>query len=767
MKSHFPKDDYTPHGYIDNPFHSAIENPSGVFRTVPPLGMGYWCRNLPFPYGNGFGLLRRLNYLSFVMPSMRVGDVSLCTEEDFCAAGITVTSHWHTKNVLSYDFAYGGVDVSVQYCLGEEDALIGCVHLCAREDVKVEWGVGHLYGYPEQRYWGCDGYTGRYIPAKDKVVAKGFAYGDVFSLGADVLSTAQTVQASEAAWMAFRRAEAGNELPEASAIAPSPIYAALRYDVPLTAGEARRFHFCLARDKNEAWSVDRCDRNLGQAAAFMKQRLEEDEIFYAGMPCLSGDWPDVWRRGWIYHFETVRMTIRPPRGIYKHPWDSMQIHTPRQVLGETAIDCMLLSYADIGLAKEVILGTFMDAIAPHVPCTREDGSMNMISQEGEECATSPIWVLLFPTIRSIYLRSGDEQWLRQLFPFLKEYIAWWLSHRADSEGWLHVACSWEAQDGSKRFNITYDDETTCGADTSGVRTADLQAAVADGVRDMAGYAGRLGFSDDEEHYRELFSKMDAQTQSMYVDGRFRDVDGATQKPIIIDDYFDIMMLTPYAVRMAAPEQTRESRELFAHFVNNPRHWLEWPSFLYIYTEGARLSGWRDIAANVTAHAALREYPRLDMRSLRDPMVENDLNLPAQFFYRVPGVGNEFWAISEDNPGGCENYGWGSTLPMLIIRNIIGFTEGCDGQFHIAPYLPDCLWQEGKTYAITNLTYRGGHFGLALTCGERAKRAIRVSLTCPQGWKATLEEEGDSAPVVWSQGQFQAVVGSTGKIVVTV
>jgi len=45
----FPADDYVPFGYLDNPSHSAVFNRSGILRSVPPLGFGYWARRLPWP----------------------------------------------------------------------------------------------------------------------------------------------------------------------------------------------------------------------------------------------------------------------------------------------------------------------------------------------------------------------------------------------------------------------------------------------------------------------------------------------------------------------------------------------------------------------------------------------------------------------------------------------------------------------------------------------------------------------------------------------
>ena len=41
-----PHDDFTPHGYLDNPFHSWKLNPSGVLRSLAPLGMGWHVPNV-------------------------------------------------------------------------------------------------------------------------------------------------------------------------------------------------------------------------------------------------------------------------------------------------------------------------------------------------------------------------------------------------------------------------------------------------------------------------------------------------------------------------------------------------------------------------------------------------------------------------------------------------------------------------------------------------------------------------------------------------
>ena len=88
----------------------------------------------------------------------------------------------------------------------------------------------------------------------------------------------------------------------------------------------------------------------------LRLKYGEDAAFWNTAPRLEGDWPKHWKHGWVYDLETLRMMVRRPIGIYKHPWDAMQIQAPRTVLAETSIDMWALSYADPDAAKEVLLG---------------------------------------------------------------------------------------------------------------------------------------------------------------------------------------------------------------------------------------------------------------------------------------------------------------------------------------------------------------------------------------------------------------------------
>src|SRR5262249_2951323 len=150
--------------------------------------------------------------------------------------------------------------------------------------------------------------------------------------------------------------------------------------------------------------------------------LDADGEFWATAPRLAGDWPGHWRRGLVYDLETLRMMVKPPVGIYARPWDAMQIQAPRVVLAEAGIAALLLGYADPGVAQRLLLGTFADAPAPNVPCSREDGSVNMVSADGTNCGTGPQWGYPFLVARRLYGQHPDTAWLAEIYPYLARFL---------------------------------------------------------------------------------------------------------------------------------------------------------------------------------------------------------------------------------------------------------------------------------------------------------------------------------------------------------
>jgi len=78
-----PHDDFTPHGYLDNPYHSWKLNPSGVLRSMQPLGMGWHVPNLGSYVHNQF------QYTAHLTIGLKIHDLVLVTPEDLESNALT------------------------------------------------------------------------------------------------------------------------------------------------------------------------------------------------------------------------------------------------------------------------------------------------------------------------------------------------------------------------------------------------------------------------------------------------------------------------------------------------------------------------------------------------------------------------------------------------------------------------------------------------------------------------------------------------------
>lgn len=768
----FPKDDYTPFGYLDNPYHSAVANRSGIIRSVPPLGFGWWARAMPWPYG--IDVERPISYLSFLQLSLAIESpaggsdrITLHTSADFDRHGIALVSRYHTKTLMSYDFSAGGVAFSAAYFLANEHALIGLLDIRNTGDApcRITVHVTNTYGYPGHMYWGRDGLTASYRPAEDLGLCKVWAYGDVMALGADRQSAAYKATSSAETWQGWI---AANDLSSNDGAlvrfheSEDPIHTVMSYTLEIPARQSDSLVVGLIREVNEPFALRRFAQSVQDAHREAAHQLVEDEHFYAQAPLLEGDWPSIWKHGWIYDLETLRMTIRPPVGIYKHPWDAMQIHSPRAVLGETCLDALCLSYADVALAKQVITGVFADAPAPNVPCSREDGSMNMTGESGAECGTAPTWGFPFLVIQSIYARDHDDAWIAGLYPYLKAFIDWWLANRTDSEGWFHADNSWESgQDGSRRF---LHGDAQEGTPAHFVRTVDIEAGMAQAMQVMVEFARIAGCPQDMPVWQQLAEDRIRRTRSMYVDGWFRDWDGRDNRPFLIEGYHDVMMLVPLSVGVATPEQIEGVRPKFEIFSQNPTPFLEWPSFWLPFSEAGWNAGLRMFVAEELVKVGDRIYARTDARAISPVSERYPDRLPAPYSYRIPGVASEFWPVDlHGHPilNGCENYGWGATFPSLVIRNLIGFREDPTrtadptqtSGFLLAPALPEAAFTPGKTYGIRNLRYRDCRIDVRYTVAAGGRLAVRLTATRDAGGPIRVLDQG---------GQSIAAAGGPGK-----
>jgi hypothetical protein len=735
-----------------------VFNRSGVIRSYPPLGFGWWRTDFKGAYGGG--VQDHLNYISILQMTVSVGGSSFVGIEDFAAHHVELSSSYHTKHLVSYDWTSDSVTISLKFFLPREHTL-SCIVECTNHGVStrdIAFSATQLYQVGNTKWWGSDGLTARYISKLDAGITKVWAYGDVFVIGSDLGSSSHVSTAESQTWERWVRSVKPASADAASLRGRGPMRTALKYEFSVPAEGTRVALVCLSRGKNENGAVDEFDKGMKEARSVLRRQLKDDEEFWSYCPILAGDWPETWLRGWVYDYETLRMNVRRPLGIFKHPWDAMQVHSPRVVLGETSLDMMTLSYANPSLAKDVIYGTFADALRPNVPCAREDGSVNMISSDGSECGTAPMWGFPFQVIKSIFLATNDMKWIASLYPYLSDYIDWWLQHRTDKEGWLHCNNSWESgQDGSKRFLVAEGNE---GAVADFVRTVDVEASMAEAMRNMKFFASILGKNAERDNWERLSQKRIENTRSMFVDGWFRDFDARSRQPIILKDYFDMMMLSPLTCSVATPDQVSAVRPRFQYFLDRPARWLEWPPHLMTFTAAAWNASMYQAGAEAVYGTADRVYARTDAREIsfksREP-----------FSYRIPGVANEFWPLW-NIPAGGENYGWGATLPMHILRSIVGFREGdnlTETEFFLAPSLPKAFLQRGKEFGVRNLSYRD----LTISLAYRVKDSLglQVTIDCRSRGPVVLtvvDADGREVPLHQTAGKpseimFEAINGN--------
>ncbi len=116
-----------------------------------------------------------------------------------------------------------------------------------------------------------------------------------------------------------------------------------------------------------------------------------------------------------------------------------------------------------------------------------------------------------------------------------------------------------------------------------------------------------------------------------------------------------------------------------------------------------------------------------------------------FSYRIPGVANEFWPIRRIPTGG-ENYGWGATLPMFILRSIVGFRELDNHTFMVSPTFPALLAARGRTFQIQHLHYRDFKFDLSYILQKEGE--ILVTLDIARGSPDVSAVESQGKPVAF-------------------
>ncbi len=782
-----PHDDFTPHGYLDNPYHSWKLNPSGVLRSRIPLGMGWHVPNLGSYARNQF------QYTAHLMIGLKIGKMVLMIPEDFKRHHCTIVSHLHTKNRFEYTCTIPKYQLTLtaRYFLVNEDAL-GCI-LTFDAQIKQPLSITcylihmHTHNPHTSRLWEHGLYA---IKGPNEGVALlGLASeGDVFvhgmrSADAGPLTFGEmghVVALEDAAIWAHDIAVAQPNVTEHE---ESTGWQARTVVVPATLtleGDAtgtthRVINAVLARGVSQDLSYQCWLDSMEEIARADADHRADDEDFWRQAPQLSGDWPASWRRGLVYDLETLRMVTRLSAGVVGSSYDGMQIQAPRLVLAEAAMDVLFLSYADPTLAAEVILGHFESAPRPNLPCMREDGSCNMVADDGEVCGTAPEWGFPIWCCDQLFRRTGDLHWLRRLYPGVAAYIRWWLEHRRDAEGWLVYECSWESgQDVSSRFGP----QQTGGSIIQHVRPVDLQASMVQSAAILASWAALLAeaspddaaaalaasgtpidFAAEATQWRTITDEFTVKTRLMWQDGWFRDYDSATKEWSTQQDTMHLAPIFCGAAGWGHIEQLRPA------LVQPPGHsgWmpLSWPPVVMTLVGAAAAAEMPVDAAEIAARFIDASYRSTDSREV-------------DAHGGLPGVTREYrqlattgkWGAQEYVNAGIEGYGWGALSVHLLIRHLLGLHATDPANLTVAPAFPVAMRQPGATYTVGPIPW--GKSLLRFTCRVKDTHGYEAILRVrprvqeepviveTETQAETTEEQEHQWEGVWGQGQTFAL-----------
>lgn len=653
---HFPQDEYTPFGYLDIPAHSRNLTPRGVLRSHD-VGFRWH-----FPaYAGAYGG-RRETYRAGVRLAV---DGALALE-----AYDRATSPYHSRSIIAFDLECGAARIHAEWLPVGEHAVRATVTATGATRISLHAEYTRLISANGE--WGESGLVGRFVDGS--LILQSFEDGDAFILwgSAAPLDLGVTADPELAASWATQPAP-GIEAGFVTTLGERNDTVVLHGVLAFSPTGDEPLELILARGKTVPEAQTHLQAARRAATSERARLIADDDTFWSRAPRLAGDWPAHWRRGLVYDLETIRMMVKAPLGVYRHIWDAMQIQAPRVVLAEAAMDALVLGYADPGLAQQLMLGTFADASLPNVPCSREDGTFNMVAADGTICGTAPEWGYPWLVLQQLDALAPDAGWLEQLYPRLAAYLDWWLIHRRDQDGWLHYACSWESgQDNSPRFG---DQPLGGGHPARHIRPVDLHAAVAHAAAVMAGFARTLGNTPDVTKWEAQATYWREQTAGLWDDTHFADFD-TQQDAFSTED--DVMLLAPLALGGATSGQVMASRDAI---MSLDAERLVWPMFVWTAVEAAMAAEQSDKAAELAAAICERAYGFWDVRELAAGRT-------------LPGISCEYWPPS----GRCggEGYGWGAFTTHLVLHTLLGLSPRRE-HLELRPNLPRDWRVAGRSY----------------------------------------------------------------------
>src|SRR5579883_2807704 len=566
----FPIDRYTPFGYLANPFHLAHswqQSEAGVLRTTDDaLGLG-WVEPTA----------RIVEHEAAVVVTIRWNGRFYQTRADFARLGYW--SAHHSASLFSYDWEMDQIRGQLRFGLAERDALVATLTLENRGALAHHLELWVLARVDGQRAIWETRHFDRSWSLHDRKSDRRIS----FAVDGESVAPISAAEVAKAAGSLVENGQVALGFRSSQRLAPG---GEARWSVGLVRGD-----------------VEVARRVATRAAAVCDEKQAGDDRFYADAAMPVGDWPDEWKRGWVYDLETTRACVFPAGGIFRDVWPSWMMTWPRIVLAEGTLDAVRLSYAAPELALRLTRTLLCDSPAANVPCVFVGGEPNMVAKDGTVCGTSPAWCLPFYNLWLLYCRTLDRTWLSEVYPRLVAYLEYWLAERTDEDGWCVYKCTWEAgEDCTPRLDPSGQGDEVI---SHYVRPVELQATMSQSAAILARFARELGRVSDELGWRAVSDDYARRTQQLWDPeaGRFRDWDkrtgqflGGMESPSYWQTdpvRYSALSLTPLVAGIATPEQQRRLAEEIAFYDAPP--WCLWPSWSYVTAEAATAAGWHQFA----------------------------------------------------------------------------------------------------------------------------------------------------------------------------
>lgn len=692
----FPEKNYTPFGYIQNPYHQCDETyydaRGGILRTDNEFaGLGWyypWIKRPTWYTTTGFGVI--------------VDGEPIITRKELTNQGLY--SKYHSTHILSYNIhLQDQIEIEERYWLSSENQLAYRLRFDSQDQADQEIKflvINHVKrteGYAEvslngdKLIFSCQEGEKNHLPKTywslniDESPEQIFIAETIGELK-EKIKVGATHKQDEIQTKVFENGE---------------IWVATAYNLKV-AGEGLELTGLLSREDEEP--IFNSDR-LAKIEDSYQKHLAADREYYQDFPMLTGDWPEYWQNGWIYDFETTRLCTLPAYGIFEDYWPTWMITWPRAVLAEGTMDMNRFGYADLDVAKRAIKTLFHDTPMDNVPCVFSSGGYNMVAKDGSRCGTSPAWCVPFYNIYELYLRDLDKEWIGELYPHMKNYLNWWLENRTDEEEWVVYKCTWESgEDNNPRLDP---EGTGDNVISENVRPVELQVVMAHSAYIMKVFAQKLGFEEDLPYWTQLEDKYKEKLQQLWDEdsNRFRDLDKKTGEFIRIvgvEDYWEAdftrhspLSLTTLLLNMITPVQKEQMKEEVKFFNRVP--FIIWPSWNFTAMEAAINLDMYQFAAETSFPIIDRVYRENDRRDI------DETDLP------LPGAAREYWPLDIKDFTGNDAYAWGAQTSLLIIKQILGLrssenTE--ENEMIVSPSLPQQLLEFGDQFGINQFYYRG-------------------------------------------------------------